>query len=340
MNICHVNLARGFSGGESQTILLIKEHLRLGYQVNVVAKKNSPFSNACKALECSVIEVSHYLTGHSKDATSDMHVMHVHEGQAIYWALIQKLIFGTPYIVTRRIDNKFKDKWLSNLAYRQASNIVCVSHAVENIVARQFPEARTNVVNDSPVAYPIDEHALAALQSKYKDKFIVIQAAKLYKHKGFDITIAAAKRLQKQKDIHFCLLGDGPELHDLEEQADGALNVEFVGRQNDMGTWFALADIVVLPSHTEGMGSVLLEATLAGTPVIGSRAGGIPDAIHEGVNGLLVDIAEPEQLANAILRIKTDTTLQQKIAQQAPSFIDGFSIQHAANRYAHIYSEL
>jgi glycosyltransferase involved in cell wall biosynthesis len=337
LNICHVNLARGFSGGESQTLLLIDQQIQLGYQVSVVAKKATPFAKACKERKCLVHEVSHYLSGHAKKITEHCQSMHVHEGQAIYWALIQHLLYKPPYIVTRRIDNLFKDKWLSNLAYRKASNIVCVSHAVEAVVKRQFPESRTNVVNDSPVAYPVNPHLRTSLCSKYQGKFVVIQAAKLYQHKGFDVTILAAKRLKKRTDIHFCLLGDGPELERLQELAEGLTNLEFLGRQSEMGTWFSIADVVVLPSHTEGMGSVLLEATLAGVPVIGTRAGGIPDAIQHETNGLLIDIGDAEALAHAILRLHDDEQLRHAIETQAPAFIKGFDIHKAAERYEYIY---
>lgn len=340
MNICHVNLARGFSGGESQTLTLIQEQIRLGYQVSVVVKSNSPFADACKNLDCTVYETRHYLTGHSKHITHNAAAIHVHEGQAVYWALLQHLLFGTPYVITRRIDNPFKNKWLSNLAYRKAGGIICVSHAVESIVQEQFPAARTNVVNDSPVAYPINENLLNSLYNKYDGKFVVVQAAKLYQHKGFDVTINAAKRLKKRTNIHFCLLGDGPEMESLRKLATGLNNVEFVGRQSEMGAWFARSDIVVLPSHTEGMGSVLLEATLAGVPVIGTRAGGIPDAIHNEVNGLLIDVGDAEALAHAVLRLQSDEQLQHDIEVRAPAFIDGFSIQRAAKRYEYIYNNL
>ena len=338
VNICHVNLARGFSGGESQTLLLIDEQIRLGYQVSVVAKKSSPFARACKERRCLVHEVGHYLSGHARKITELCQAVHVHEGQAVYWALIQHLLYKAPYIVTRRIDNPFKNKRLSNLAYQKASSIVCVSHAVEAVVKKQFPQAKTNVVNDSPVAYPVNQHLRTSLCSKYLGKFVVIQAAKLYQHKGFDVTISAAKRLKKRPDIHFCLLGDGPELGKLQEQAQGLTNLEFVGRQSEMGAWFSIADVVVLPSHTEGMGSVLLEATLAGVPVIGTRAGGIPDAIQEEINGLLINVGDAEALALAILRLHDDEQLRHTIETKAPAFIEGFNIQRAAERYEYIYT--
>lgn len=339
MKICHINLARGFSGGESQTLALIKEQVRRGYDINVVAKSSSPFAEACLSLGCKVFETSHFLTGHSKRATLDVDHMHVHEGQAVYWALIQHLLFGVPYIITRRIDNPLKDKWLSSLAYRHASTLCGVSRAIQKILRHKFPDASTQVVHDSPVAYPIDATSLQELEKKYDGKFLVIQAAKMHKHKGYDVTISAAKILEDSSEIYFCLLGDGPEMENLKSQAEGLINLEFMGLQKNMGTWFARADTVVLPSHTEGMGSVLLEATLAGVPVIGTRAGGIPDAIMPEVNGLLIDTGNPQQLADAILRLKRDSDLQSKIQAKAPAFIEGFDIRHAADMYESLYQK-
>lgn len=339
MKICHINLARGFSGGENQTLLLIKEQIRRGDEVSVVAKRGSPFAKACVELGITTHEVRHYLTGHRNSYTSYCDCMHVHEGQAVYWALLQHKYFKIPYIITRRIDNPFKNKWLSNLAYNNAARIIGVSKAVESIVAKQFPEVQTNVINDSPVTYNIDQNLLQALKSKYQNKFVVVQAAMLYQHKGFDVTISAAKHLQARQDIQFCLLGDGPELDTLKAQAEGLNNVEFLGLQREMGTWFERADLVILPSHTEGMGSVLLEATLAGVPVVGTRAGGIPDAIANEVNGLLVDVNDAASLAEAILRLKSDRALYEEIRLRAPSFIEGFSIEKAAQRYDKTYSE-
>ncbi len=338
MNICHVNLARGFSGGESQTILLIKEHLRLGYSVTVVAKKDSAFALSCKAISVTLLETPHFLLNHSRHITQACDCIHVHEGQAIYWALIQNFLHKTPYLVTRRINNPFKNKRLSKLAYQKASSIVGVSSAIERAAKEQFPAANVCTIPDSPVAYKVDEDAALKLTERFHDRFLVIQAAKLEKPKGHAVTISAARVLEaSHPSIQFCILGDGPEREQLERLAQGLSNIEFMGHQTDMGSWFAAADLLVLPSYREGMGSVLLEASLAGVPVIGTKAGGIPDAIKHETNGLLIEIGDSKGLAKAILRIKDDTQLRAKIKQETPDFIKDFDIQACAKRYTELY---
>ncbi len=95
------------------------------------------------------------------------------------------------------------------------------------------------------------------------------------------------------------LVGDGPFRQELENRFRG-LPVHFVGylKGEKLASAFASADLFVFPSTTETLGLVLLEAMAAGLPCIGARAGGIPDIITDGVNGLLADPGSNEQWIN------------------------------------------
>jgi len=169
---------------------------------------------------------------------------------------------------------------------------------------------------------------------------MVIQAAKLYEHKGHQVSIEAARILeQTHPDIQFCFLGDGPDEEKLRQQASGLTNVHFAGKQTNMGDWFAASDLLIHPSYSEGLGSVILEASAAGLPVIGTRAGGIPDIIRDGENGLLVDSGAPQQLADAIVRMREDSTLQAHIRERAPILLKPFEIAHTAERYEALYRQ-
>ena len=80
-------------------------------------------------------------------------------------------------------------------------------------------------------------------------------------------------------------------------------NVVWLGRRNDVQDILPMADIYVHPSRSEGLGSVLLEASVAVLPLVGSRVGGIPEIIQQEVNGLLVNADNAEQLADAIEQV-------------------------------------
>jgi len=341
MQICHVNLARGFSGGERQTLQLIIEQLRLGYQLTVVAIKDSPFSEEVKKLSCKLVLTTHFLFQHKKSITMDCQLIHVHEGRAIYWALMQSVRFSIPYIVTRRIDNPLKNKWISIKAYKRASAIVGLSSAIVDAVKVRYPNANIYKIPSSPVSYPINRIQLSDIINEFADKFIVILAGNLLAHKGHYTAVEAARLLEnKLPKVHFIFVGDGPEKDNLLDQASELKNITFVGKQTDMGTWFAAANLFIHPSYSEGLGSVILEALQAGLPVIGTRAGGIPDIIEDQVSGLLVDVRDEQALANAIARIVVDESLKNKLVIGGQEKLKQFEIGYTAALYQTLYKDL
>ena len=338
MNICHVNLASGYHGGENQTLQLIKQQVKLGYNLTVVANPKSPFADAIRQLRVKLVLASHFTKAHSRSITQDCSLIHVHEGRAIYWALIQHLLYSKPYIVTRRIDNQLKKKWLANLAYLKAAAVVGLSTEIVRKVTDAYPAAITYKIPSSPVTYTVDELSVKAIKDRFAGKFLVIHGANMLKHKGFDVTISAAKLLEHSKHpIHICLLGDGPEKKTLEVQAKGLTNISFEGKQSNMGDWFEAADLQIHPSYTEGLGSVILEGMSSGLPVIGTNAGGIPDIIDNNSNGLLIEPGDAKELADAIINIAQNEELRQSFIIKGQEKMKLFDIKYTASQYFNIY---
>ncbi|MGL6315366.1 glycosyltransferase family 4 protein [Vibrio sp. WXL103] len=341
MKICHVNLASGYHGGENQTLALIKQQVSLGYDLTVVANPKSPFADAVRQLGVNLVLATHFTQSHSKQITQDCALIHVHEGRAIYWALIQHLLYGLPYLVTRRIDNRLKRKWLANLAYNKASAVVGLSSEIVRRIEEAYPTVTAHCIPSSPVSYPTDQNTVSALKQRFKDKFIVIHAANMVQHKGFDITINAARLLAEQNtNIHICLLGDGKERADLEAQAAGLANISFEGKQSNMGDWFAAADLQIHPSYTEGLGSVILEGMGAGLPVIATNTGGIPDIIEHDCNGVLLPPGSPEQLASAIQDLAQDGPRRERYIAQSKKTLERFDIHYTAQQYRDTYQSM
>jgi glycosyltransferase involved in cell wall biosynthesis len=83
---------------------------------------------------------------------------------------------------------------------------------------------------------------------------------------------------------------------------------------------------LVLPSRSEGMGRVVIEAFCRGRGVVGSRVGGIPDLVEDGVNGLLVDPGDPEALAEALVRVLSDRALAEGLGRNAHASADLWTI--------------
>ncbi len=341
MHICHVNLASGYHGGENQTLQLIKQQVKEGYNITVVANPKSPFATAVKELGCKVVLAKHFLFQHQKEITGQDSIIHVHEGRAIYWALIQHLLYKVPYIVTRRIDNPLKQKWLSDLAYSHASTLVGLSRDIVSKIKSAYPDSTTYCIPSSPVSYPVDAQTVTSLKQQFSGKFLVVHAANMLKHKGFDVSISAARLLEKtHPDIHFALLGDGSERENLTALAAGLNNVTIPGKQSNMGDWFAAADLQIHPSYSEGLGSVILEGIGAGLPVVATNTGGIPDIISDNESGLLVPVGDAPSLAKAILQVASNDVLREKLIAGGQRKMKSFDIAHTAQQYLNIYQEL
>ena len=132
----------------------------------------------------------------------------------------------------------------------------------------------------------------------------------LERYKGIDV-LAEAWRLAAPRvpDTSLLLVGNGPSapiverlVGDLPQQTEWTRRLPSgeVARALDEST------LLVLPSRSEGLPRVVIEAFCRGRPVIGARAGGIPDIVEDGVSGVLVPREDPAALAGALVRVLSD----------------------------------
>lgn len=341
MKICHVNLASGFSGGEQQTLQLIKRQVREGISTVLVVSQHGLLAKEAKRIGSQIILTKHFSRKHSKKLTQGCDVIHAHEGKAIYWAMLQHMHTGIPYIITRRIDNPIKLKLTNKLAYSKAAAVVGLSTEIVSKICEHFDPAKVHRIPSSPVDYPVQQNKVDQIWNAYRGKFLAIQAGRMLEHKGFQTTIAAAKTLSvTDPQIHFAFLGDGPMRSELEEMAKGLTNVSFVGREQDMGSWFAAANCLVHPSISEGLGSVILEAMQGGLPVIASNAGGIPDIVENNVTGLSFESENHAQLAQLLRKLEQDPSLCQDLIQGAKQKLKEFDISYTSKLYTELYQKV
>lgn len=158
--------------------------------------------------------------------------------------------------------------------------------------------------------------------------------------KGFAHFVAMARLLaEREPGLRFVLAGDGAEAEALKRAGEG--RVAFLGRRDDIPDLMAAFDILVVPSINEGMGRVILEAGAAGTPVVASRVGGIPDIVDHGETGLLTAPGSPEELATAVLSLVHSSDLRRRMGDRARErVIPHFSLDAMVRRIEAIYEEL
>ena len=132
------------------------------------------------------------------------------------------------------------------------------------------------------------------------------------------------------------------ELRRLVHQHRMEANVSFVGSldQPTLATYYAAADVCAVPSLTESFGLVALEAMACGTPVVGTRVGGLQTLIDDGESGLLVPAGDYQALADAIARVLTDPRLRMHLAHGARERAEHYTWQTVGERMEDLYARI
>ncbi|HEY3219386.1 MAG TPA: glycosyltransferase family 4 protein [Gemmatimonadales bacterium] len=205
-------------------------------------------------------------------------------------------------------------------ACRWADRVVAISSET----AREIRELVDVPVDVIPYTTPFaGDRASRALPAGDGKRLTILFVGRLVELKGLAYLIEAAGRLGSRVPVRIVAIGIGPERERLETLArDRKVDVDFRNKVPDaeLHQAFLTSDLLILPSiidargDTEGLGVALLDAMSYGIPVIGSRVGGIPDIIEDGVSGLLVPPADAQALANAIERVARDPAYAQRLA--------------------------
>ncbi len=193
---------------------------------------------------------------------------------------------------------------------------------------------------------PLDRQGARRELSLPSDAIVVLFVGLLVRAKGLSILLDAVEKVADPR-LLCALVGDGPlreELSRRAAEADFAPRVLFCGRRSseEVPVWMNAADILVLPSLSEGRPNVVLEAQACGVPVIATDVGGTPELIDHGVNGHLVAPGDAESLANALTRVIGDEDYRSRLGRAARERVEtsGHTWENAAEKTGQIYEEV
>jgi len=173
----------------------------------------------------------------------------------------------------------------------------------------------------------------------------ILAVGHLNHQKGGHVLVEAAHELQRQKiPFRIWFLGDGPMRQELSQQIqDLGLTdqVKIAGFVRNIAPWYLQADILAQCSiRSEGIPLVVCEAMAFGLPVVGSRIGGIPEAVRDGETGSVVEPASPAALAASLRRLIEDDEFRIKLgARGARVCREEFDFSRSADRYLKLYSD-
>ena len=174
------------------------------------------------------------------------------------------------------------------------------------------------------------------------DDFVLLSVGELIPRKNHEVVIRALsvlKQLDKLNHIEYVICGRGAYEADLRKLAEGldvADHVHFLGYRNDISEICNCADLFVFMSHQEGLPVALMEAMACGLPAVCSNIRGNTDLIEDGVTGLLANNT-PEEVAQSISKMKSDTALRNRVASAALQKIKQFDLSSVEDEMSKIY---
>lgn len=181
----------------------------------------------------------------------------------------------------------------------------------------------------------------AALPIPRRDAVVVLFVGRLAAQKNIPLLFEALTRFDGAARPVLLLAGSGPLRAELEAKAAAmglAGDAVFIGDRSDIGDVMQATDLVVLPSHDEGMSNVVLEAMAAGCAVIASDVGGNPEVIVDGESGLLFAAGDADALTERLRTLVADERRRESIGRKARERIaNNYSIPALIDRTSAIY---
>jgi glycosyltransferase involved in cell wall biosynthesis len=232
-------------------------------------------------------------------------------------------------------------RWLIASLFRRASRVVALSRGWGDFVASGLgvEPSRVLVLENAVFGPPAVERAESGEPCR------ILYLGRLEEPKGVPELIAALSRLPRGAAWRATLAGSGDvERYKREAEAGGiAGRVDFPGwvEKDDVARLLAATDLLVLPSHFEGMPMSVLEALAYGAAVVCTPVGAVPEFIEDGVSGRLVPIGDVDALAAAIERLVTDPAERRRIAAGGREvWRQRFNAEDYAERLAALYASV
>ncbi len=220
----------------------------------------------------------------------------------------------------QRLYNQF-DRW----SLRHPDHLVAVCGPFKNqLTALGIPPQRISILHNTLEPWPPDPAAIAAARAPLPPNVpILLIVGRLSHEKGHLDLIQALQLLQSQHPQlpwHALLIGEGPARAPL-TAAIAAANlvsrVTLAGHHADVKPFYGLADLFVMPSHSEGSPNALLEAMMGSVPIVASQVGGIPEIVTHEETALLVPPRDPPALAAALAALLSDLPQARRLATAA-----------------------
>jgi L-malate glycosyltransferase len=361
----HIDTARTWRGGQNQVLLTVNGLRAIGQRAALVAHPDGELRRrAAEGLELIPIaprtemdlSAAWRLSRVVKRLAPD--VIHAHDPHGVAMASLALSLGASStkrdgrapaLVASRRVDFHLKGNSFSRWKYRQVDCFIAASEAIRQmLVADGVAADRTVTVHEG-----IDlEHVAAAPPVNVHEAFwlphhapVVGNVAALVPHKGQRHLVEAAHLVVREvPDARFIILGEGELREPLERQVREyrlEKHVLLPGFRTDVLGCIKGFDLFAMSSVTEGLGTSLLDAMACSRAIVATRAGGIPEIVEDGVNGLLVPPRDHGAMAKAIVGLLKDEGERRRMGEAGFARVQArFTVERMVAETASVYARV
>lgn len=362
LRVLHVSTPKSWRGGEQQLAYLYGALEEKGVQGAILCPRGSalesysqerhwpsiPFARKGPLAICVAWELKRSVASYGPD------LLHVHDSHAHTAAYLASLLLGVriPILVHRRVDFPLRKGFFSRRKFDHplVKRVIAVSETIRRIGTEgvKVPE-KWSVVHSGidPERFKGAEGKKGELREELglvEGIPIIGNVAALADHKDQRTFLATTRKfLDQGGKAHFVIIGEGGERPDLEARISELgleKNVTLMGFRSDVERLLPGFDVFLMSSKTEGLGTSLLDAMAAGVPVISTDAGGIPEIVQDGENGLLAPVSAPETLSEKLFELLNDNGLRDRFIQRGYETVQRFSYKKMGEKVKRIYDSL
>lgn len=346
VKILEISTARIWGGGEVHLRALCFGLLARGHDVTVACRRGTPVHDALQDDGLPLValpEKDDALALAREAARRRIDVLHAHQSKGARLAAAAHYLAGRPAAVLTKhtLGPPGEEVPRASLA-----RVIAVSRAVaRDCLAGGFTEAQVRVVPngvDLRRFHPNVPAAPLSLLGLPPGARPVAIAGRLSREKGAYAALKAMFPLCAEFNLHFLVLGEGEDrdrLARLAQRRGREDRLHLLGRQADVRPYLAAAEVVVAPGPREAFGLAMLEAMAMGRAVVAMDAGGVPEVITDGRDGLLVPPDAGMALSAAVYRLLADGALRRRLGEAARDRAARYPIDLMASQTEDILAE-